>query len=362
MQREIAMEREDLTLPQGNGFLIKNFLTRDETDELVTRAEVDGFASIEWEYHKTYRDCTRVILRDEQLAEKLWQRLLPHLRVDDLKAKPFGYGADGFWIPKGVNPLFRITRYAPGGHFNIHRDGGFVVTDDFRSVYTLMVYLHAPYSGGETRFYDSQTHDTNSGVDSFHRPTGQSRDPVAEVSPKTGTAVIFTHDVSHEGATVMGGDKYVLRTDILFERTLRLGDDRYRNDPLYQTAESLYQDSIRLQKEGQPRLSTEAYVKATEIHARLRSCPGTATTDGHPSPFTPSTPSTPLIHLHTDIIEHLLPFLSVRDIAMMMRTCRALHISSSDTNMTSRTGSSASTPETRSSPTTGSSCTAAACW
>jgi 2-oxoglutarate-Fe(II)-dependent oxygenase superfamily protein len=313
--------REDLNLPQGKGFIIKNFLTRDETDELVNRAELNGFASIEWEYHKTYRDCTRVIMRDEHLAEKLWQRLLPHLRVDDLSAKPFGYGADGFWIPKGVNPLLRITRYSPGGHFDIHRDGGFVVTDDFRSVYTFMVYLQAPYYGGETRFYDSESEESMSGP-RLHLPYQEvpKRDPVAKVSPKAGTAVIFTHDVAHEGATVTAGDKYVLRTDILFERTLHLGDDGWRSDPLYQTAENLYQDSIRLQQENQPRLSTEAYVKATEIHAKLTSCPTMTGMTGKGTAFRASL----LVHVNSDIIEHLLPFLSVRDIAILMRTCRVL--------------------------------------
>jgi hypothetical protein len=300
------MPRTNLQLPQGKGFTIKELLTEVETSELVKKAEVSGFASIEWEYHKTYRDCTRVILRDEGLADKLWKRLLPHLCVDDLAVRPFGYGADGFWVPKGVNPLFRITKYTPGGHFSVHRDGGFVVTDDFRSIYTLMIYLQKPYQGGDTKFFDS-SHDVPLSLTRQMPP----RVPVATVAPEEGTALLFTHDVAHEGAEVLQGDKYVLRTDLLFERTLRLGDGSHQADPLYQAAEKLYQDSIRLQKEGAARASTEAYVRATEIHARLSSAP-------------PNGVGCHLAALHTDIVEELLPWLQVRDVAVMMQTCRAL--------------------------------------
>jgi len=297
------MARTDLSLPQGRGFTIADFLTADEASELVQEAESRGFASVEWEYHKSYRDCTRVILRDEALADKLWKRLVPHFRVDDLAVRPFGYGADGFWVPKGVNPLFRITRYTQGGHFEIHRDGGFVVTDDYRSVYTLMIYLKKPYQGGETRFFDS-THE-----EPFTMARTPPREPVASLKPQIGTAVVFTHDVAHQGAAVENGEKYVLRTDILFERTLHLGNDLAH--PLHHAAEQMYQESIRLQKEGLPRASTDAYVRATEIHARISSTPANGA-------------GCHLASLHTDVIEEILPLLSVCDVAALMQTCRAL--------------------------------------
>ena len=295
------MSRQQLSIPGGKAFVIKDFLTLQESEDLLHEAKERGFASIEWEYHKTYRDCTRVIIRDDELAKKIWKKLLPHLKVDDLDVKPFGYGAEGFWIPKGINPLFRITKYVPGGHFDVHRDGGFVVTDDLRSIYTFMLYLQAPSKGGETHFYASTK-------------TNDLIRPSATVTPEGGDAVVFTHDCAHEGAVVKDGEKYVLRTDLLFERTLRLEDGHFSSDPLYQEAERLYQESIRLQEEGEARQSTEAYVLATEIHARLSSVTTPATSIGNG----------PFAFIHADVMDHLLPWLSVADIASLMRTCRAL--------------------------------------
>jgi prolyl 4-hydroxylase len=55
-----------------------------------------------------------------------------------------------------------------------------------------MIYLNDNYDGGET---------------TFNRLT---------IQPRQGTALIFLHDLEHEGSSVRRGIKYVLRTDIMF--------------------------------------------------------------------------------------------------------------------------------------------------
>ena len=55
-----------------------------------------------------------------------------------------------------------------------------------------MIYLNDTYLGGATTF-----------------------DKVV-IQPKQGTALIFQHDLEHEGTAVDKGIKYVLRTDIMF--------------------------------------------------------------------------------------------------------------------------------------------------
>ena len=48
----------------------------------------------------------------------------------------------------------RIVKYEDGGHFEVHKDGTFVVNDDVRSVFTLQIYLNDDFEGGNTIFYD----------------------------------------------------------------------------------------------------------------------------------------------------------------------------------------------------------------
>ena len=55
-------------------------------------------------------------------------------------------------------------------------------------------HLNDQFSGGETEFDDFS------------------------VQPKTGTALIFKHEIKHKGCKVISGTKYALRTDIMFKK------------------------------------------------------------------------------------------------------------------------------------------------
>ncbi len=50
----------------------------------------------------------------------------------------------------------RLSKYNVGGHFNKHRDGGFVLTDENRSIYTILIYLNDDFEGGNTIFYSEE--------------------------------------------------------------------------------------------------------------------------------------------------------------------------------------------------------------
>ena len=101
-----------------------------------------------------------------------------------------------------VNPRMRVLRYGPGDYFRRHKDGVYVSPSRELGVRTLLVYLSRPteYVGGETV------------VDGYGAVRGG-----------LGEAVVFDHDLVHEGAPVQSGVKIVLRTDIMYKH-LELGD------------------------------------------------------------------------------------------------------------------------------------------
>jgi predicted 2-oxoglutarate/Fe(II)-dependent dioxygenase YbiX len=130
------------------------------------------------------RNNMRVIVDKHDLAARLWDRLKPHVeeRVDEE------------WQALGLNERFRFYRYDPGQAFRWHRDGAFIRNDDERSFLTFMVYLNAGFEGGATEFPDTA------------------------VEPDAGLAVVFAHYLRHQGAEVVRGRKYVLRSDVMYRR------------------------------------------------------------------------------------------------------------------------------------------------
>jgi hypothetical protein len=93
-----------------------------------------------------------------------------------------------------VNERFGCYRYAPGQRFAPHYDGAFCCDPSEQSELTFMVYLNDGFVGGRTVFL-------HHGV---------------EVAPRAGLALLFQHQLLHEGCEVEAGVKYVLRSDVMY--------------------------------------------------------------------------------------------------------------------------------------------------
>jgi predicted 2-oxoglutarate/Fe(II)-dependent dioxygenase YbiX len=179
-------------------FLIRGFLTPEECHAFVTRSERAGYeeATITTAagpvMAKEIRDNARLIVDDTSLADNWWQRV-------------------GTFLPQrlqgcqilGFNERFRFYRYDVGQKFAPHVDGAFRRNNGDRSQLTFMVYLNSDFSGGETKFYDEK------------------QEVRVAVQPERGTALVFEHLQLHEGAAVVGGRKYVLRTDVMYSTPAR---------------------------------------------------------------------------------------------------------------------------------------------
>jgi predicted 2-oxoglutarate/Fe(II)-dependent dioxygenase YbiX len=177
-------------------FVIRNFCTPKECGAFVTQSEQAGYdeATITtaggFVMNKDVRDNARLILDDPELAARLWPRaelFLPR-RIRN-------------WQAVGLNERFRFYRYDPGQRFAPHWDGCFHRDNGEQSQLTFMVYLNEDFTGGETKFY------LDNGM------------PRLEVKAERGMALVFVHRQLHEGAPVVQGRKYVLRTDVMYTRS-----------------------------------------------------------------------------------------------------------------------------------------------
>jgi predicted 2-oxoglutarate/Fe(II)-dependent dioxygenase YbiX len=131
------------------------------------------------------RNNERVMFDDPDLARELFTRIESAIAPRLAGMRPIG-----------ANERFRCYRYAPGQRFAPHYDGAFIRNDRQRSLLTLMVYLNDGFEGGATAFHDFDV----------------------RVEPRAGTALIFQHALLHEGCELIAGTKYVLRSDVMYER------------------------------------------------------------------------------------------------------------------------------------------------
>jgi hypothetical protein len=186
---------QKICIDGGRLFVIRNFCSSEECDAFIEQSERTGYGeatintSIGVFVDKTIRDNARLILDDVALATSLWERLRPYV--------PATIDA---WRAEGLNERFRFYRYDPGQKFLPHFDGCHQRSDRQRSQLTFMVYLNDDFTGGETNFF---------GADLSHRR--------ASVHPVRGMALVFAHLQLHEGAPVVSGRKYVLRSDVMYE-------------------------------------------------------------------------------------------------------------------------------------------------
>jgi len=170
-------------------FSIAGVLAADECTATIAQIEQLGFADAPittprgFVMRKDIRNNTRVMFDDVPLAAMLFTRL-----GAALPAQVCGRRA------VGVNERFRCYRYEPGQRFAPHYDGAYRRSPTERSELTLMVYLNEGFTGGTTAFHDF-------GV---------------EATPRTGAALLFQHQLLHEGCVVRSGIKYVLRSDVMY--------------------------------------------------------------------------------------------------------------------------------------------------
>ncbi len=171
---------------------IENFLSPEECVEWIAWAEEQGFSdapittSAGPVMAKDVRNNERVMVDDAVRAARLFERAEDHLPQ-----------RAGLGTAIGFNERLRFYRYDPGQAFRWHFDGAYFRDNGDRSRLTFMVYLNDGFEGGETVF-DTDT------------------DGMVTVEPKAGCALIFVHQQLHEGAQLIEGRKYVLRTDVMY--------------------------------------------------------------------------------------------------------------------------------------------------
>jgi prolyl 4-hydroxylase len=169
-------------------FTLDAVLNQAECEHYIQLTEGVGFEAAtittlsgQFEMRPSVRNNDRVIVDDAALGASLWARVRERIPATFRGQEAIG-----------LNERFRYYRYTPGQRFRLHADGAFRRDNGEASLLTMMIYLNAGFTGGETKF----------------------REHI--VTPQAGMALFFDHRLLHEGAEVLSGVKYVMRTDVMF--------------------------------------------------------------------------------------------------------------------------------------------------
>ncbi len=174
--------------------IINNLLSKEECNNLLSLVNNEA-----WEdalintskgsiLQKSYRDNYRIIKFDPGISSFLYEKLKQREDIELIN--------EGGWQHYGLNEMCKFYKYIPNQKFALHMDHPFIRKSNIdQSFQTLLVYLNDNYSGGGTSFIGMET-----------------------VNPHTGMAVLFYHHLYHEGKEVLNGEKYLLRTDLMYRK------------------------------------------------------------------------------------------------------------------------------------------------
>lgn len=169
-------------------YSIDAILTKEQCDKYIKMFDDDSKVEHINDKHRKYH---RVQFQDEELASELYEKVNSYIPKKTKK------------ICVGINKYIRLSKYEPEQFFGIHKDGINFDKDNRQnmSYATLNIFLNDDFEGGETIFY-----------------TNDKKNVTLKCVPKTGRGSFFYSQQFHEGAKLIKGYKYLLRTDLMINR------------------------------------------------------------------------------------------------------------------------------------------------
>lgn len=194
---DILPDRKEVCL------LIKNAFSKEFCDKIISLHD-EGFRPANLNYPTSYRNNERQVKDDMAFSEHLFKEIKQYI-PSKIKVEGISDIEYGTWTLKCLNERIRICRYNEGQYFKKHLDGVYYRSRRVQSKLTFMIYLNGgnqEFKGGRTLFFSSKEDD----------------EIIGYYEPSKGDLIIFDHNLWHSGEEVRGGEKYILRSDILYEK------------------------------------------------------------------------------------------------------------------------------------------------
>ncbi len=182
-------------------FVIPSLFSKSECEQLLNTDIKNSFQKAISNYPTHYRNNDRFVLDDKDLASQLFEKVKPYL-PETIEVNSAIPSENGIWRLKELNHRIRFCKYSVNQYFHRHLDGVHYRSDTIQSKLTFMIYLNSAteFEGGRTLFFK----------------TKEAEEIWASYTPQQGDLIVFDHNVWHEGEILTQGEKFVLRSDILY--------------------------------------------------------------------------------------------------------------------------------------------------
>mmetsp|Transcript_570 Transcript_570/g.968 ORF Transcript_570/g.968 Transcript_570/m.968 type:complete len:306 (-) Transcript_570:99-1016(-) len=259
--------------------VIHNVLNENECKNIMLFMDSDQVSLESVSSNTSIRNNERAVVMSERIAKTLFDRLAPiltqlgqhELECHSSNCTDFindGLGMKGTWELSSLNPRFRLCKYQPNGHFGPHYDGDYIIDPiSHRSLKTLMIYLNDSFDGGRTCFCND--HDMH--YDEI-RQIYCSPDSMlyAKLKARPGDCLIFDHRILHQGEQVIGGCKYIMRSDVMYKKmndtSIRLSTMEIEQRNLEAAAVKLYHEGTALEQNGKVDEAIIKYKRAIALY------------------------------------------------------------------------------------------------
>ncbi|XP_062595892.1 uncharacterized protein LOC134257266 [Saccostrea cucullata] len=198
----MEITKEDLKLPDISkgklAFVLHNVFTEEECNKYIIDSEKRGYelatcnvGSGRQVQATDVRNSSRNSWVSKEEAGRILRRIKKFLPAEWKGRKLVE-----------IDDRLRFLRYDPGEYFKPHFDGSCKKDNGTKSYLTVQMYLNQGFEGGSTTFLNSYS---------------EKKDGRVEVVPKTGSVLIFQHDILHEGSELIKDRKYAIRTNVMYE-------------------------------------------------------------------------------------------------------------------------------------------------
>lgn len=184
-------------------FVIPALFCKAECEQLLNTDIKNSFQKAISNYPTYYRNNDRFVVDNEVLSSLLFEKVKPYL-PETIETNSAIQSENGVWHLKELNNRIRFCKYSANQYFHRHLDGIHYQNETTQSKLTFMIYLNSAteFKGGRTLFFKTKETD----------------EIWAYYIPKQGDLIVFDHNVWHEGEVLTQGEKFVLRSDILYSK------------------------------------------------------------------------------------------------------------------------------------------------
>ena len=203
-------------------FQLLNVLAKEECERFKIQTEKLGYledAAVSLPRSVRHNNSLTWII-DEETHNIIWNRIEKYMHDDD----SIFNGKKAL----GLNKRFRFYKYDKGDFFKIHTDGAWpgslvinnkLINDaypDRFSQMTFLILLNEDFKGGATQFYIDEQNPLKPARNISNSKIENIRTPI-------GGVLCFPHGMHplhclHSSEEILKGVKYIIRTDVLFEK------------------------------------------------------------------------------------------------------------------------------------------------